>query len=631
MAPVTLTSEHVQGDPAAARPPVFARTHSRQRASLRRVPQVARWEVIALAVGLAGALVALVVTLKADFLAYPGWLAVQKVDVILGPIGVGVYWLRQRPQSRFGAMLIALGLLHIPYIAQSSSNSALFTFGVHWEGVIYLATLAIILAFPSGRLGLTEYSIIAVAGIAVVLPSSLMWLFSPHVSAVGSISACKAACPGNALHFSPDASAVHWLLEVDRWAIIAVALGTGALLLWRMIVGTPPQRRALAIGTPLALVFLLTQSGYQLILALGGSGLEINTYVRWLFVIARSALWYGFLAALVAAQLFAARVLREIVGASLRRPTLGELQALLRKPLGDPGLELAFWEGEHRVWTGSDGKALESPPPHSRRTLSEIDREGRPAAAIVHDAQLSDDPELIQAAGTAALLMLENAELQASWDAALQEIQRSRARLAAASARERHRLEQDLHDGAQEALVALRIKLALATEETAADEALRQGLSELANELDDAISELRDIAHGIYPSLLAEFGLVHALESVARRAAWDIEVLAENVGRYTTEIESGIYYCCREALQNALRHAGERPAVSVALRATRQELSFEVRDDGAGFDVAAHQMGMGLRNMQDRVEALGGSVSFISTPGSGTVVTGAVPVIAEAA
>jgi signal transduction histidine kinase len=428
------------------------------------------------------------------------------------------------------------------------------------------------------------------------------------------------------LHISADASVADKLFQIDRAAIVTVALGTAALLLWRFARGTPPQRRALAIGTPLALLFLLTQAGYQLTLWLGGADLDINTYVRWIFVGARSALWYGFLLALVSAQLFAAHVLRSIMSESLRRPTLADLTALLRKPLGDPSLELAFWNRERNAWLDGVGEAVEPPAANSRRGLTEVDRDGRPAVAIVHDAQLSDDPELLQAAGAAALLIFENVELQAAWESALREVQLSRARIAAASARERRRLEQDLHDGAQEALVALRIKLALASEDPADDETLRRRLNELADELDGAIGEVRDIAHGIYPSLLAEFGLVHALEAVARRAAGNIEVLAENVGRYPPEIESGVYYCCREALQNAVRHAGDAAAVSVALRARDGELSFEVRDDGVGFDLAKDSIGAGLRNIEDRVGALTGSVRFISTPGSGTVVAGVVPV-----
>ncbi len=150
-----------------------------------------------LSTGAVAAAVAIVVTLRADFLAYPGWLAAQKADLILGPICIGVYWLRRRPGSRFGPVLIALGLVHVPYILQSSPSSVLFTIAVHWEGVIYLATLATILAFPTGRLpGLADRLILAAGALLVVAPSSALTLFSPQITAGGSISACSSDVSG---------------------------------------------------------------------------------------------------------------------------------------------------------------------------------------------------------------------------------------------------------------------------------------------------------------------------------------------------------------------------------------------------------------------------------------------------
>jgi signal transduction histidine kinase len=586
------------------------------------------WELGILAAGVAAAAVAVVVTLQADFLEYPGWLAVQKADLILGPIAVGLYWRRRRPQSRFGPMLIALGFVHVPYILQSATNSTLFTLGVHWEGVIYLATLASILAFPTGRLrGRTDGLILVVAALGVVVPSSLIAVFSPQISGWGSISACSAACPDNALFVSVDPDVVTRLIDFDRAAIIAVALGTAALLVWRLVIGTPAQRRALEIGTPIALVFLLTQALFQVTTALGHGELRLNTYVRWTFVVARSALWYGFLFALIAAQLFAARVLRQIVVASLRRPSLDDLQSLLRGPLGDRRLQLAFRRPPRRGWIDGDGNVVEPPVPGSGRALTEVTRSGRPAAAIVHDAQLADDPELLQAAGATALLALENAELQAGWNESLRELQGSRARIAAASARERRSLERDLHDGAQQALVALSIKLSLAADR-ADDAELRRELIELGDELDSAIDELRDLAHGIYPSLLSDLGLVDSLRSVAQHASRNVEVSGDGVGRYQAEIESALYYCCREALQNAVRHAGPGTRISIRLHDSGSELSFEVRDDGSGFDTAARHGGTGLRNMDDRIGSLDGYVEVASAPGKGTVVSGAVPLSA---
>jgi signal transduction histidine kinase len=313
-----------------------------------------------------------------------------------------------------------------------------------------------------------------------------------------------------------------------------------------------------------------------------------------------------------------------MVAKSLRRPSLRELEALLRRPLGDPRLRLAFRELDANAWTDGEGNVLEPPPPGSRRALTEVQDEGGPAVAIVHDVQLADDPELLQAAGATALLAFENAELHAAWNASLDELRSSRARIAAASARERRSLERDLHDGAQQALFALGVKLALASEETS-DADLHRQLIALGDELDSAINELRDVAHGIYPSVLADLGLIDALKSVAQHSGRSVEVVGDSVGRYPAEIESAVYYCCREALQNAARHAGAEAGISIHLRDEGDGLRFAVRDDGLGFDLAAQRDGIGLRNMEDRIDALDGSINVVSAPGKGTLVLGSVP------
>jgi signal transduction histidine kinase len=565
-----------------------------------------------------------VVTLRADFLAYPAWLALQKADLILGPIGVGLYWRRRRPQSPFGPMLVAFGFLHVPYILQSSENSALFTVGVHWEGVIYLATLALILAFPSGRFGRLDRLILIAGALLAVVPNSAIVLLSPSIFAGGSISACREACPGNALFVGSYPELVTRLVDIDRAAIITIALGTAALLVWRLATGSPPRRRALAIGTPIALVFLFTQAGYQISVAFDPAESGLNTFLRWSFVVARSALWYGFLFALVAAQIFAARVLRQMVGESLRRPSLGELESLLRGPLGDPGLRLAFSERDGDVLTDSEGAVVGTPGTGSGRALTQVPRQSGRTAAFVHDVQLADDPELLQAAGATALLALENAELEAAWSDLLRELHESRSRIAAAGDLERRHLEQDLHDGAQQTLVATRVALGLITEELGDDGGLHGRLSAVEDGLDRAIAELRALAHGIYPALLADEGLVPALKAVAARSP-RVTVTGDRISRYPPEIETGLYYCCREAITNVIKHAGEDARVWIRLLDTGDELHFEVRDDGVGFDPHARREGGGLRNIEDRIGTLDGWVTFSSRPGNGTVVSGFVP------
>jgi signal transduction histidine kinase len=579
------------------------------------------------AAGVAAAAVAVTVTVSADFLAYPGWLAAQKADLILGPIAVGLYWRRRRPQSGLGPLLIALGFLHAPYIAQSSSNDGLFTFGVHWEGVIYLGTLAVILAFPTGRLDRrVDRLILAVAALGAVVPSSAITFLSPQIFAGGSISACRDSCPGNALVIADDPSLAARLFDVDRAAIIAVALAAAAVLLWRLATGTPPQRRALAIGIPIALVFLLTQALFQITLWLGHADLGLNTYVRWAFVVARSAIWYGFLCALVAAQLFAARVVREVVSESLRRPSLRELAALLRGRLGDPRLQLAFWEPRARAWIDGDGRVVDPPAAASGRALTELGGRGSgsPATAIEHDAQLADDPELLNAAGAAALLALENAEVRAAWESSVAALRESRARIAAAGARERLRLERDLHDGAQQRLFAIQTKVD-ALRADASDEALARELEEIDEDLVATVEELRSLAHGLYPAALRERGVADALRSVAHTASIPIEVADRGIGRLAEPVEEAVYFSAREAIQNATRHAGRGAKVVVTLERANGSLVFTVADDGVGFGDGERRDGMGITSMRDRVGAVGGRLEITSRPGRGTVVRGSIP------
>jgi signal transduction histidine kinase len=580
---------------------------------------LAWWEVAVLATGVVAAAVAIAVTLRADFLAYPSWLAIQKADLILGPICIGLYWHRRRPRSRFGPLLIALGLLYVLYILQSSSSSVPFTIGVYWEGVVYLATLATILAFPRGSLPGPAERLVAAGALLVVVTFWLRTLFSPEISPTGSISACRSACPANALYVSVPSWLATGLTDVYRVTIIAVPLATAALLIWRFVTGTAPARRALAIGTPIALVFLLTQALYQLTVQLGHTDLALDGDARWALALTRSALWYGFLLALLAAELFAARVMRTIVRESLRRPSLRELTALLRGPLGDPRLQLAFHGAREDSWVDGEGRAVSVPAPGSGRVLTIVGRD----VAIIHDVQLADDPELLQTAGAAAMLAFENAELQSAWNASISELQRSQARLAAATALERQKLERDLHDGAQQALMAVGVRLGLVREAAPTDARLQQELNEITGDLRRALDELRDLAHGIYPSVLANLGLVHALESVASSSGGSVEVTAEGVGRYPAEIESAVYYSCREALQNAVRHGG--PPVSIRLGDDGDALTFVVRDQGPGFDVDARTDGAGLRNVNDRIRALDGTVTIESASGRGTLVAGTVP------
>jgi len=191
---------------------------------------------------------------------------------------------------------------------------------------------------------------------------------------------------------------------------------------------------------------------------------------------------------------------------------------------------------------------------------------------------------------------------------------------------ERRRLERNLHDGAQQHLVALKVKIGLAETFAARDtEKARATLHQLLSDTDEALRTLRELAHGIYPPLLAERGLPAALKAQARRATVSVSVLGDGLGRYTQDVEAAVYFCCLEALQNVQKYADAHEA-RIELCEEGGMLRFEVTDDGRGFDVTHTTPGSGLVNMRDRLEALEGSLAVTSHPGEGTRVTGVLPV-----
>jgi signal transduction histidine kinase len=232
------------------------------------------------------------------------------------------------------------------------------------------------------------------------------------------------------------------------------------------------------------------------------------------------------------------------------------------------------------------------------------------------------EEKLIDDLARQAGLVLKNVGLRDQLLLRLEDLRTSRQRLVRAQDDERRRLERNLHDGAQQNLVALKVKLGLA-EMMLAKDAEKAGilLEQLKADADDALEALRDLARGIYPPLLADKGLVTAIESQARKATVPVTVESEAIRRYPQEIEAAAYFCVLEGLQNVQKYAGASHAV-VHLREHDGALSFEVRDDGRGFDPATVRLGAGLNNMRDQLDALGGRLDIVAAPGEGCRVSG---------
>lgn len=227
--------------------------------------------------------------------------------------------------------------------------------------------------------------------------------------------------------------------------------------------------------------------------------------------------------------------------------------------------------------------------------------------------------KLVTDLASQAGLVLRNVRL-------IEELQESRRRIVTAQDERARKLERDLHDGAQQQLIAVSVKLGLVEQLSTRDpDKARAILAELKTDAADALDNLRDLARGIYPPLLADKGLEAALEAQARKSQSDVRVNAGGCGRYPQEVEAAVYFCSLEALQNVSKYAKAR-ATTITLAETNGDLSFRIRDDGVGFDPSAARMGAGLTNMRDRLEALGGVLEITSRPDAGTTVTGRVPV-----
>jgi len=245
----------------------------------------------------------------------------------------------------------------------------------------------------------------------------------------------------------------------------------------------------------------------------------------------------------------------------------------------------------------------------------------------------NDDEALTELARQVGLA-LHNVNLDSALQESLDEVRRqadelraSRARIVEAGDAQRRRIERDLHDGAQQHLVALAVNVNLVRQIADSDpDAAKAMLEQIGGDLQEAVQELRNLAHGIYPPLLMDRGLAEALSAAAGRAAIPTGVEAEGIGRYPEQVEAAVYFCCLEALQNAAKHAGDGAEAMVRVWEDEGALLFEVRDDGAGFDLAsrAHE-GHGFVNMGDRVGAIGGSISVESAPGQGTAIRGRIP------
>jgi signal transduction histidine kinase len=296
---------------------------------------------------------------------------------------------------------------------------------------------------------------------------------------------------------------------------------------------------------------------------------------------------------------------------------------VLRRALGDPDLDIVYPRVGTGGWIDEFGDATTTAV--ASRAFTPIDRGGKPVAALIHDPALLDDPERMQAATRAASLAIDNERLKAQLHAQLAEVHASRARIVDAGDRELRRVERNLHDGAQQRLVGLVLMLRLASREAEGNRVLTELIADATKELDDALSELRELARGIHPAIVDDAGLGGAFETLAERPGLPVDLHVDIPERLPHPVEIGAYYLVAEALTNANKYAN---AGQARVRATvvNGALRVTVSDDGTGG--AGATPGSGLEGLADRVMALGGQLLVESPPGGGTTVSADIPLTA---
>lgn len=307
-------------------------------------------------------------------------------------------------------------------------------------------------------------------------------------------------------------------------------------------------------------------------------------------------------------------------------PSTAMLQDSLRDALGDRSLAVLRWAPDEDRYVDAAGVPASLPPANDPlRAMFVIENEGAPMLAVVHDATLLDDPGLVSAAVAAVRLAIENERLQAEVRTQLEAVRASRARLVEAEDTERRRIERDLHDGAQQRLVSLQISLQLLQRHLGpdTDPAALAELDAAVAEAREAVVEVRELARGVHPAVLTEAGLDAALASLAERSAVPVELQSTVHGRLPAPVEATAYFVVAEALTNTARH-GAASRATVKAETHDGRLRLEIADDGHGG--ARLEGGTGLRGLEDRVAALGGTFRLASPAGGGTRIVIELPI-----
>lgn len=571
-------------------------------AAATRIP--ARWSLLVATLGgVIAAAVPVALALTATELEQAGLSALTAAWLIVPYVVAGLIAWRRRPESRLGILMIFAGYVNAPTFLIWSENDVLFTIGTALQLLPPAALLHVFLSFPGGKVeSRAERIVVAALYTAVFL--ALPALILGHEA------------PRNVIALL-DQPAVAEIILVSQLLLVS-GLGLAGLVLLAL-----RRRRD---GRPLRATLGYLVDSFALTILMGVL-LLLSGLFEWTAVQSIRLATFGvvgvapivFLVALLQARLGVASVTELLVSIG-PDPGPKELQQAVAKALKDPSVTLAYWLPEFDAYADVDGHQID-PSLAPDRSSVPIIRDGIPVAMILYDAALDDEPKLVASVAAATGLTIRNAQLQVELRARLEELRGSRARIVDAEQRERRRLERDLHDGAQQRLISLSLELGELSSQLEADDQLILRIEAARHEVMASIAELRDLAYGIHPAAVTDYGLAVALESLATRATVPVQVIC-TTDRLPEPIELAAYFIVCEALANVSKHSHATSAV-VELGMREGDLIVEVRDDGIGG--ASVDTGAGLRGLADRVEALGGHLRVWSARGRGTRLQAEIP------
>lgn len=543
------------------------------------------------------------------------------LDTIFGLMFVlaGFIAWERRPDVPYGALLVVASFLWFVGSYAPTGWMPFSWLGFTFERFYDIVLAAIVLTFPG--VGLQPAARIALAGLS-------LGFVARSVSRI--VVGCD--CTENPIALLENSVLFENAQVATSALIAAAALMVAVLALLRLFQAAPSARAVLwpvAIGGIVAalvaawdaidlIAFVQTNAGLVRLPA------PMDEVVSWTIIALVALVPIGYMVGVLRLRL------RRGALASLAiqldsRPSPSDLQSALREALRDPTAELLVWDREKSSWVDAARQPVALPVETTIQSVTELSHDGEPYAAILHDHSLREDPDLMAATIALLRLALDNERLAEQVQRQLDQVRSSRARLVAASEAERRRIERDLHDGAQQRLIAV----ALALQEARAEAAKHPGgpafldrLDNTSAELVAAIEELRELARGIHPAVLTEDGLRVAVTSLARRASLPVKVDVSVDTRLPAPIETTAYYVVAEGLTNITRHARARSA-AITIQKSNGHLAIDISDDGQG-GADAHR-GTGSRGLTDRVESLAGTLTINSSPDRGTHLQARIP------